>query len=203
MLAPHVPADWMTFGIRNVHVGQASVDFQYRKTRDSATVEVTRKGDGECVVEFSPAFSLRTEIVSVELNGKPLPFKIQANDEDQHVSMRFPVHGGANSVVIHMKNDFGLTLANELPPLGSTSRGLRVISSSWSSSRDRLTLEVSGVPGRDYELGIWNPEQVGSVEGAVLTKQGKLHVEIPDGKTPADKRNGYVHRVVVIHFRKG
>ncbi|HZZ14616.1 MAG TPA: hypothetical protein VFE08_01500 [Candidatus Sulfotelmatobacter sp.] len=201
--APHVPADWTAFGIRNVHVSQASVDFQYRKTRDSVTVEITRKGDGDCSVEFSPAFSLRTKIVSVELNGKPLPFKVQENDEDQHVSMHFAVHGGANSLVIHVKNDFELTLANELPPLGSTSRGLRVISSSWNSSRDRLTVEVSGIPGQAYELGVWNAEQVGSVEGAVLTKQGKLLVEIPSGKTPADKRNDYVHRVVVIHFSKG
>jgi glycogen debranching enzyme len=195
--APHVPADWTAFGIRNVHVGQASVDFQYRKTRDSVLIEATRTGTGDCSVVFSPAFSLRTKIVSVELNGKPLPFKIQANEEDQHVAMRFPVHGEANNVVIRTKNDFGLTLMNELPPLGSMSRGLRIISSSWNPARDQLRLEVSGVPGRDYELAVWNPEQVGSVEGAILTKQGKLRIEIPAGKN-AD----YAHRVVVIHFGK-
>jgi hypothetical protein len=143
---------------------------------------------------------LRTKILSVEMNGTPLPFKIQANDEDQHVSMRFPIHDGANSVVIRTKNDFGLTLTNELPPLGSTSRGLRIISSLWSSARDQLTLEVSGVPGRDYELGVWNPEQVGAVDGAILTKQGKLRITIPATPIPADKNTGHTHRVVVIHF---
>ncbi len=198
--APHVPADWTAFGIRNVRVSQTSVDFQYRKMRNSVTVEATRKGSGDCWVQFSPAFSLRTKILSVEMNGTPLPFKIQANDEDQHVSMRFPIHDGANSVVIRTKNDFGLTLTNELPPLGSTSRGLRVISSLWSSARDQLTLEVSGVPGRDYELGVWNPEQVGAVDGAILTKQGKLRITIPATPIPADKNTGYTHRVVVIHF---
>jgi glycogen debranching enzyme len=202
-LAPHVPADWTWFGIRNVRVGKVNVDFQYRKTRESVTVEVTRNGVGDCWAEFSPAFSLRTKIVAVELNGKPLTFKIQANDEDQHVSMRFPIQGGANNVVIRVKNDFGLTLTNELPALGSTSRGLRVISSSWNSSRDRLTIEVSGVPSVDYELGVWNPEEVGSVEGATLTKQGKLRIAIPEDKTPADKSNNYAQRVVVIHFGKG
>jgi glycogen debranching enzyme len=202
-LAPHVPADWTSFGIRNVRVGKVNVDFQYRKTRESVTVEVVRNGVGDCWVEFSPAFSLRTKIVAVELNGKPLTFKIQANDEDQHVSMRFPIQGGANSVVIRVKNDFGLTLTNELPALGSTSRGLRVISSSWNSSRDRLTIQVSGVPGMDYELGVWNPEEVGSVEGATLTKQGKVRIEIPEDKTPADKSNHYAQGVVVIHFGKG
>jgi hypothetical protein len=101
-------------------------------------------------------------------------------------------------VVIRIKDDFGLTLTNELPSLGSTSRGLRVISNSWNVARDRLTVEVSGVPGMDYELGVWNPEQIGSVEGADLTKQGKIHIEIP-----AAKNADYTHHVVVIHFRKG
>jgi hypothetical protein len=159
-------------------------------------------------VGFSPAFSLRTRIVAVELNGKPLTFKIQANDEDQHVMIRFPVHEGANRVVIQTKNDFGLNLTNELPALGSTSRGLRVVSSSWNTTRDRLTLEVSGVPGRDYELGVWNPEQIASMEGADLTKQGKLHIEIPAAQIPAAQiptvnNLDYVHCVVVIHFGKG
>ncbi len=197
-LAPHVPADWTWFGIRNVHLGNLSVDFQYRKTQDSVTVEATRSGTGDCWVEFSPAFSLRTKVVSVEMNGKPLPFKIHPNDEDQHVSMRLPVHAGANRMVIRVKNDFGLALANVLPALGSTSRGLRVISNSWNSARDQLTVEVSGVPGMEYELGVWNPGQISSVEGAVLTEQGKIRIEIPGAK---DK--DYSHRTVVIHFGRG
>jgi hypothetical protein len=129
------------------------------------------------------------------MNGKALPFKVQANGEDQHLSLRFPVSSASNSVVIRVKNDFGLALANELPPLGSTSRGLRVISNSWNSERSQLTLEVSGRPGMSYELEVWNPAQIGSVDGAILTQQGNIRVE-----TPAEPRRDYSHRTVVIHF---
>ena len=76
-LAPHVPADWTSFAVRNVHVGEARVDFQYHKTLESITLDATRTGTGDCWVEFSPAFSLRTEVVSVEMNGRPLPFKVR------------------------------------------------------------------------------------------------------------------------------
>ena len=38
-LAPHVPADWTSFAIRNVHVGRQRVDFQYHKTPDSIVLE--------------------------------------------------------------------------------------------------------------------------------------------------------------------
>jgi hypothetical protein len=158
-------------------------------------------------VEFSPAFSLRTEVVSVEMNGKPLPFQLQPNAEDQHVSTRFQVHGGSNSVVIRVKKDFGLSLANQLPPLGSTSRGLRVLSSSWNSGRNQLTVEVSGARGVDYDLGVWNPGQISSVDGAVLTKQGNIRIQIPaenDNRTgnDHDKSGDYLHRTIVIHFGK-
>jgi glycogen debranching enzyme len=196
-LTPHVPADWTSFALRNVHMDLVNVDFRYRKTQDSITLETTRTGTGDCWVEFSPAFSLRTEVVAVEMNGRPLPFKIQPNGEDQHLSVRFPVYGGPNSVVIRVKNDFGLILANELPVLGSTSRGLRVISDYWNSARNQLTVEVSGVPGMDYELGVWNPGQISALRGAVLTKQGNIRIEMP-----AEKEGDYVHHTVVIHFGK-
>ena len=61
-----------------------------------------------------------------------------------------------------------------------------------------MTVEVLGVPGMDYELGVWNPDQIASVEGAVLTEQGKIDIEIP-----ASKNADYTHHAVVIHFRKG
>ncbi len=203
-LAPHVPADWISFALRNVHIGQVSVDFRFHKTLDSMTLETARTGAGDCWVEFSPAFSLRTEVISVEMNGRPLPFQIQPNSEDQHVSMRFAVYGGPNSVVIRTKNDFGLTLANQLPTLGSTSRGLRVLSSSWNSARNQFTVEISGVPGMAYELGVWNPGEITSVEGAALTKQGNIRIQIPAHKNNGHNGNesDYLHYGVVIHFGK-
>ncbi len=85
-LAPHVPADWTSFAIRNVHVAGVSVDFRYQKTEDSIALEAKRTGTGDCWVEFSPAFSLRTQVVSVQMNGRPLAFKMEPNGNDQHLS---------------------------------------------------------------------------------------------------------------------
>jgi glycogen debranching enzyme len=194
-LAPHVPADWTGFAIRNVRVGGVGVDFQYHKNADSVTLETKRTGTGDCWVEFSPAFSLRTDVVSVQVNGRPLPFKLQENGNDKHVYLRFPVSGVADSVVIRVKNDFGLALANELPALGSASRGLRVLSESWNSARSQLSLELSGLAGSRYELGVWNSGEISSVEGAVLTKLGKLQIQMP--AAPAES---YLEQRVVIHF---
>jgi glycogen debranching enzyme len=195
-LAPHVPADWTSFAIRNVRLGSATVDFQYRKTSDSIVLETKRSGSGDCWIEFSPALSLRTGVISVEMNGRRLPFKMQTNTEDQHVSMKFPVDGRLNTVVIKLKNDFELSLSNDLPQLGGSSRGLRVLSESWNSTRTQLTLKVSGLPNTRYEIATWNPSQITSVEGGTLTPTG-IRIQIPSGE---DQQ--YVRQDIVIHFSR-
>lgn len=196
-LTPHVPADWTSFSIHNVHTGNVSADFQYRKTQDSIVLETKRIGTGDCWVEFSPAISLRAEVLSVEMNGRSLPFKVEPNSNDQHVKVRFPIYGGPNTVSIRVKNDFGRALSNELPTLGGASRNLRIISESWNPPKSQLALELAGIAGASYEIGLWNQDQVTTVDGATLTKQGKLKVEFPAG--PAET---YVHRTVTIHFGK-
>ena len=194
-LAPHVPADWTSLGVHNVQVGGVAVDLQYRKTAYSVVLEAKRTGTGDCWIEFSPAFSLRTQVVSVQINGRSLPFKMQPNSNDQHLLVRFPVSSGPNNLVIRLKNDFGLSLKSELPPLGSASRGLRVISQSWNAARTQLTLQVSGRGGSAYEMTVWNPGQISSVNGAVLTKDGKLEIQMPGGTSES-----YVLQDVEIHF---
>ena len=187
-------------GLRFLFTTRASdevgLDLQYRKTNDSLMLEVKRTGNGDCWVEFSPAFSLRTQVLSVEMNGRSLPFKVRPNRNDQHLSVRFPVDGGPNVLVVHVKNDFGLALSNELPPLGSASRGLRVLSESWNQARTEVTLETSGRGGSHYEMNVWNPAQIASAEGAVLTKAGKLEITMPAGQ------DSYVPQKVVIHFAR-
>jgi len=197
VLAPHVPADWTSFSVRNVRVGDVGVDFQYHKTSDSLTLEIKRTGSGDCWVEFSPAFSKRTEVVSVEMNGRPLHFTMGQNIDDQHLQVHFSVTGESGTIAVHLKNDFGLSLANELPVLGSASRSLRVVDESWNDSRDQLTLQLSGVAGKQYELAIWNPAQIASVKGGALTKAGRLQVQMPEGPDGT-----YVPKKVLIYFQQ-
>lgn len=195
-LAPHLPATWTEFALSNVRMGSARVDFRFHKTTESVVLEVTRQGADDGWVTFSPAFSLRTEIISASLNGRALPFQVKPNANDKHVSVRFPLKGGANQVVIHVKNDFGLTLSNDLPSLGSKSREMRLISESWNSTRTEVTLKVTGLAGNGYELRVWNPAQIVSAEGAALD-QDRLQIQMPQG--PAES---YVEKQVVLHFGK-
>src|SRR6266436_790146 len=198
-LAPHIPADWTSFRIGNVQVGENKLQLDLTRSAEGIFLEAGRTaGTGESTIEFRPAISLRATVQKVELNGKPLSFRVEANSIDQHVVVTFPVKHGKNLLRIYLRNDFGLTVPAILPPLGNTSRGLRILSETWSPSKDQLTLEISGAAGGEYELKLWNPGQIEKLEGAELgrTPAGQtLRIRIP----PSDSEP-YPHSKVVIHF---
>jgi hypothetical protein len=99
--------------------------------------------------------------------------------------------------VIRVRGEFGIGETNELPPLGSASRELRILQETWNAARTALTLDVSGMAGHDYELSVWNADQISSVEGAKLSKVGKLQIRLPSGEDES-----YMRQQVVIHLVK-
>jgi hypothetical protein len=94
-----------------------------------------------------------------------------------------------------VNNDFGISYSNDLPRLGSASEGMRVISESWSASRDALTIDLAGRRGAHYELETWNPSQIQSVDGAEL-RNHKLIVTIPSNRS-----EDYARATIAVHFR--
>src|SRR5215467_5930982 len=175
--APHVPADWTSFAIRNVTAGSTKLDLHYAKDLEGITLEIKAPegGSNKTYVDFQPAVSLCAKIVGVTLNGRPVQFHVQPNSVDQHVLVRIPVSAGSDSLRIRLKDDFGLAYDSTLPALGSTSEGLRIVSETWSTGRDRLSLAVSGLAGGQYRFLVWNAAQIASVSGAKLSKA-------PDGR---------------------
>jgi hypothetical protein len=197
--APHVPANWKSFSLDNLQVSGTTLALNYQRTPGTILIEVKRAGPGDCTIDFSPAISLRSDVVSVELNGRSLPFHLEPHATDQHISMRVPVTQTNSTVRVRLKNDFGINLENVLPALGSASEGLRVLAETWNPSRTQLTLSLSGLTGKAYEMSVWNSSQVTSVKGGKLEAagpdQGKLVVEFPSATTES-----YVHQDLVLNF---
>lgn len=190
--APHVPADWSSFAIQNVRAGTATLNLKFQRTADEVTLQIESSDSAQ--LHFSPALSLRGRVISVDLNGRRVPFKLDANESDQHVNADSRLSKGSNTIRVRLRNDFAVDYANALPALGSSSRGLRILSESWSGSRDSLALDLAGISGSTYNLSLWNPAQVASSDGAQLHK-GKLQVTFPPHEPEI-----YSRQKVTIHF---
>jgi glycogen debranching enzyme len=197
--APHLPANWRSLGIDNLRVGDNKLELNFKKTEEGIFLEASRTaGGGESTIEFRPAISLRATVQKAELNGKPVPFRVEANEEDQHVVVRFPVAEGQKFLRIIVANDFAVGATTVLPALGGTSTGVRILSESWSPSHDQLALQVSGVAGARYELTVSSVAQIDHVDGAELKKK-------PEGSTialqiPGSGADSYAETKITIHF---
>lgn len=203
--SPHIPADWSRFAIRHVRMGSCELNLRYGKSVDRMTLEIERVAGTGCSVDFSPALSLRTQVTEAALNGHAVPFHMQANTLDRHVSIHVDLDDKTNKpalLTILLRNDFGLIEQSDLPSLGSTSQGLRIVSESWNTSRDTLTLEVASAANGSYNLKVWNPDQITTVDGGRLLRadEGDLHTATLQITVQADKDGSYFHRTVAIHF---
>jgi glycogen debranching enzyme len=167
--APHVPADWKEFTIRRLAAASDTVDLKFSRTPDSITLVAERRGSDEVSLHFSPALSPRAKVFAATLNSRRVPFRVEQHGGDQHVVVDATLASGANTLKLTMRDDFAVSYAQELPRLGSTSLGLRVLSETWSNSRDTLTLETEGIAGHAYSFSVWGKEQVKSVDGAHIT----------------------------------
>src|SRR5438309_2189736 len=132
--APHLPADWNSLGIDNLRVGENKLQLDLTRSAEGISLQARRTtGTGESTIEFRPAISVRATVLKAELNGKPVSFRLESNDQDQHVAVRFPVSDGQTFLHIVVSNDFAVTSTAALPPLGSASTGLRIVSETWSA----------------------------------------------------------------------
>ena len=211
--SPHIPADWSSFSVRNVRVGDSRLNLTYTTKPGAITLETECVGSSACNVLFKPAISLRAHVGSVTAGvnsgRRTIPFHVTATDYDQHVEIQTK---GSNKAVITilLRDNIGVAYDSTLPALGSPSQGLRILSQTWSVARDVLTLDVAGKAGCEYELGVFDngkslmhgQSTIASVEGGDLaaTKAGEEKIKIA---FPAENSGDYTHRKIVLHFPRG
>jgi glycogen debranching enzyme len=205
MLSPHLPTGWSTFSLENVRVGENRLLINYKRVERGILLEVgLTEGEDDCIVEFRAAVSPRARIQKADLNGNPIPFHLEQHAIDQHVVVRFPLRDHKNFLRLFLTNDFSIGYDAALPALGGVSEGLRIISETWSSSKDRLTLDVSGKASKTYLLKVADDyNQIERIEGAVGT--GLNHSQLTGSDfiaiDMAQDADRYPRKTIVINFK--
>ncbi|HQT92459.1 MAG TPA: GH116 family glycosyl hydrolase, partial [Candidatus Kryptobacter bacterium] len=185
--APQFPADWQSASASNYRVGNAEFSFAYSKTAGNVSVAVTPANADGYSVTVAPVFSPGTEIVSAAVDGSPVHFTTRTFSQGIEPSVTQKVSGGS------MKFEFTYKPTVEVvPPIihtktGDADRGLKIVS--VSSTGRELHIEVDGLAGKSYSLGISNPQLVERVEGAKLNSSALEFTLPPTGKDDFVKYN--------------
>ncbi len=195
--APHVPADWNWFRANQFRVGTGKVDLEYRRDGEGVTLIICAYE--RLRIHVSLPFSLRARITGAELHGKAMPLELERTATDQHASLRLYAAVCPTVVRVNVQRDFGIAAPISLPPLGESSRGIRIVSESWSANANQVDYEVEGIPGAQYDLPVRGAEQIADIQGGELmrdTAMPRLRVRIPGSGS------GYQRARVTIRFRR-
>ena len=180
---PHLPADWTSYKISNLRVGDAVLTLSYHKTLTDMTLEVTRTGGG-CELDYNPALANSALDVRLDINGRETAYDSMNAPEHSHLKIKFALKEGKNIIRLRTSREFGLTYNPVLPDLGGGSGGLRILSSTLEAGSILQEWTVSGRAGATYEMNVWNPALIESVQGAELIKDTagntKLRMHIPE-----------------------
>jgi hypothetical protein len=153
------------------------------------------------LLEFTPAISLRAKVRRVLLNGRTIPFHVEPNAIDQHVTVRIPTTNATETVTIHLADDFGLVEGTSLPLPGSASQGTRVTGERWSPRRDVLYVDFAGPVGAQGELKAWDAREIASIENATVTTAQQNIAQIRY-QMPQTNGGESAHLEIAIHFRE-
>jgi hypothetical protein len=165
-LAPHLPADWSYVAIRHLPFCGTTSDLVLRRTSEAIQLSIATKATANCTIDFSPGFSKHAHVLGATLNNHKVPYKIEQTENDQHP--RLAVKLASGDLTISVRDDFGIVADEDLPPLGSASRNLKISHEQWSRDGRMLTLSVAGVSGSKYRLRLYGAH-VSSIEGGSMS----------------------------------
>lgn len=199
-LVPHFPATWHSVSITNIHAGGAKLAVSYTRNGGTLSYRVENTGTAAARVTLSPALAPIARVKAASVDGKRLTPRIEANANDQHVTVEVAVDAGKTRVVtLQVKNDFGIEDRFAMPARGSRSGGLRFVHEEWNGNTLRLSL--AGLAGQEYLIALGGDAAIATAENAEVSGTGeerRLRVHFPGD--PAT--NTYRTTVVLLTFGK-
>jgi len=198
-VSPHVPPDLAQFTVHNLSACGSKHEVSYAHYSDSVKFTIKSAEPG-CKFELATALSRHARIFGATFNGKKLPYRVEPNDEDQHVNVTVSAPG---EIVVKVADDFSLVADTDLPPLGGENRNLKIFHEQWSADNQQLTLQVSGLSSKTYVVRTYAPvygARISSVSGGELTEWGKglqaIEIRFPASTGEAK----YVQKEIGIRF---
>jgi hypothetical protein len=186
-LAPQIPPSWPGVAVEGLRIGRATVAARIERREGATTIRLGH--DGPPVrMTLALAVPLGARAVSAHLDGHRIEVVARESLHDSTVEILARLD--RRPVVAEVRWTGGLELVP--PPLelepGQSDRGVRVLSVRPVSGG--WTIELEGLPGRDYVLTL-RGERVRSARGAEVAEPvrgtQRLIVRVPESSEPSGR----------------
>lgn len=178
---PAVPADWATYAVDGFRYGsEGKLDVDVERGSDSEVYRLSASSPTR--LTFRPLLPHGTTVQSVTVNGRTVDASARSLPEGVRLEIDVPLSGDAEITIRRSREPAVIPPVWE-SPVGSPSTGIRILS--ISRDGNTLELEVEGLAGRTYELGLTAADRIASVEGARLSA-GRLTIVMPTPEARVD-----------------
>jgi len=165
-LAPRFPWNWNTVHVSNIRMNKTLVDLKIDKSDQKSSYFLTNRGNS-VNISFTPSFPLFTEIQSVEINGKSVPYKIIDLPESIALSIsKFELKAGMGRIVIKHLGGKAVLSPVIQPKPGQENTGLKVLSQNKDGQKFKII--VNGKPGKTYLVNVFSPETIKVITGGKI-----------------------------------
>ena len=175
--APNIPANWDSLSVNNIKVGEDVVDLKILRAKGKLVLTAQNICGNDIEINFEPALGLGTKAESVKLDSSPLHF--EEADESQAVIAKTDFKAKNNSSLeINYKSVPEIYVLPLKTYRGESNQSLKII---WESvAGGKLHIQVEGLSGKEYQIGVTNAGKVSSVEGAKVSGD-RLNIKISGG----------------------
>jgi hypothetical protein len=191
--SPHFPADWKRVSIKDYAVGQAKFSFEYERQTKRIIVKINANNAHGYKILFAPAMGIGTEFTSLNVDGKPVDFKTHEKTQVILAETEIPVKDSAIQVELEYVPTVEVLPAVPKTKVGDGNKGLKLISVKKDASR--LMIQIEGLAGSSYAMGITNSELIAKVEGATH-EDNYLNLILPDGRP-----GQFISHRIIVHLR--
>ena len=179
--APHLPASWQGFTLRNLYVGSSGLTLKLTQSSDEIKLQIANQGEQVRVV-FDPEIPFGAKLKTARLANNAILANLEENQEDTHARVEFDAAGGNTEVSL----DYSGGVAVIPDPLqfmvGDYSKAIKITGVKRQGSI--YTVNFAYQPSTTTGFSIRTDLPIKKVEGAtvdaVSTNFYRLTVTAPD-----------------------
>lgn len=188
-VAPQLPASWDAVDVKRYRAGNELFSISIRKSSGSYKAIIEKQTESPYELRFAPAFGHFTKVLSVTIDGRPVPFKIEESSQDLSAIVNAKL---SRRLEIEIKYVTGIEI--EVPmeeaTVGERTVGLKFLS--LQKEGNGLNLQIEGVGGRSYRLKVKSSLRNLTIGGVKLVSTSgewrEVEVSFEDGEPGTYRR---------------
>lgn len=164
---PKIPSDWSFVNVENIIMDKTRVSLFLKRGGGIISLRVKSTGKPfNFILSIPLSFGSKAKVA--ESNGKRIPFSIRKRYGKEAVEIKLHVKGETD-LRIRLNEGISFYSTERTPETGDLDETLKITGIYWKG--DRIEINLEGLGGKDYSIGVKNARRIKRIGGARLEKE--------------------------------